>query len=369
MVMEQTNQVPSFIKLSQITIGIVGLFFVLYIGQDILIPLIFSLVIAILLNPFVNFLHRKKFNRTFAIFIAVFFAFLVTMGILFFIGSQARMFSDSLPQLKEKFTMIFSSVIKWISETFNISIGNIKQAIEKQKSQGLNNGSVVIGQTLTTISGVLVIVFLLPVYIFLFLFYKPLLLDFIAKLFPPSKHNTVVEVLGESKSMIQSYLLGLLIEAGIVAILNSTGLFILGIDYALLLGVIGALLNIIPYIGGIIAIALPMIIALATKEPVYALYVLGLYIVVQFIDNNFIVPKIVASKVKINALVSIVVVLIGGALWGVPGMFLSLPLTAIIKVIFDRIEPLKPWGFLLGDTMPQIGGSFFNLSTKKRKQS
>jgi len=82
------------------------------------------------------------------------------------------------------------------------------------------------------------------------------------------------------------------------------------------------------------------------------LLILGLYIFVQFIDNHYITPNVVASKVKINALVSVIVVLIGGALWGVPGMFLSIPLTAIMKVVFDHIDGLKPWGFLLGNIVP-----------------
>ena len=115
------------------------------------------------------------------------------------------------------------------------------------------------------------------------------------------------------------------------------------------------LLNVIPYIGGIIAVALPMMVALVTKpSPWYAFYVLVAYYIIQLIDNNYIVPYIVASKVKINALFSVIVVLAGNALWGVPGMFLSMPLLAIVKLICDHIEPLKPWGFLLGDTMPPI---------------
>jgi predicted PurR-regulated permease PerM len=125
----------------------------------------------------------------------------------------------------------------------------------------------------------------------------------------------------------------------------------MGIDYAVLLGLMGAMLNLIPYIGSIIATILPAIVSLTTKPPVYILFIIGLYIFVQLVDNNFIVPKIVASKVEINALVSIIIVIIGGALWGIPGMFLAIPLTAILKVIFDRIEPLKPLGFLLGDNM------------------
>jgi predicted PurR-regulated permease PerM len=144
------------------------------------------------------------------------------------------------------------------------------------------------------------------------------------------------------------------LESAVVAALNSFGLLILGIEYAILIGVIGALLNLIPYIGGLVAISIPMLVAIATKSPADALWVFVLYMLVQEFDNNFIVPKIVASRVKINALASIVVVLIGGAMWGVAGMFLSIPLTAIVKVIFDRITPLKPFGFLLGDNQHEI---------------
>ncbi len=135
-------------------------------------------------------------------------------------------------------------------------------------------------------------------------------------------------------------------------------LLVLGIQYALLLGIIGALLNVIPYIGGIVAVALPMMIAIATKSSAwYALYVLGLYYFIQLIDNHYIIPIIVASKVRINALFAIIVVLVGNALWGISGMFLSIPLLAIVKLICDHIDPLKPWGFLLGDTMPPILGT------------
>jgi predicted PurR-regulated permease PerM len=111
-----------------------------------------------------------------------------------------------------------------------------------------------------------------------------------------------------------------------------------------------------------------MLMAIATKSPTAALLVFGAYLLVQFIDNNYIVPKIVASRVKINALISIIVVLIGGALWGVSGMFLAIPITAIVKVIFDRIPELMPYGYLLGDTMPEIGKNFLKLRPRTKKK-
>jgi len=146
---------------------------------------------------------------------------------------------------------------------------------------------------------------------------------------------------------------GLFFEMLIMAVLNSAGLLILGIDYAIIMGILCAVLNIIPYIGGVVATLLPMIIAFVTKDSlIYPVLVLIITIVIQFIDNNLIVPKIVASRVQINALISVIAVLIGGAIWGVAGMFLSIPLIAILKVIFDHIEPLKPWGFLFGNIVP-----------------
>ena len=162
------------------------------------------------------------------------------------------------------------------------------------------------------------------------------------------------EILGETKTVIRSYLVGLFLEFIIIAILNSLGLLFLRIEYAILLGIAGALLNVIPYVGGLIAVGVFATIALLTKSPEYVVYVMILYMVIQFVDNNYIVPKIVGSKVKLNALFSILAVVAGGALWGIPGMFLSIPLLAIIKLIADRIDPLQPWGYLLGDTMPPL---------------
>jgi len=193
------------------------------------------------------------------------------------------------------------------------------------------------------------------------LFYKSLLLEFITRLFPRERHAMVGEVLLQTRSLIQRYLVGLLLEAVIVAVLDSVGLLIIGIDYAILLGVIAALLNVIPYIGGIVAISLPMLMAIATKSPTAALLVLVVYLAVQFVDNHYIVPAVVASRVKLNALVSIVVVLFGGALWGIAGMFLAIPITAIVKVICDRADPLQPFGYLLGDDQPHMASTLLNI--------
>lgn len=363
----ETKTLPLYAKLSLITMGLIAFFYILYVGQDILVPIIFATIIAILLNPVVNFLCKKGMNKVLAILIVLIVALVIIAALMYFIGSQISSFTESLPEFKQKISVIFNDMTDWVSQKFNVGKPKIAALVDKTKGEGMSNSSAVIGQTLGTIGGVLALVFLLPVYTFMILFYKPLLLEFIARLFERDKHKVVAEVLMQTKALIQSYLIGLLLEAALVAALNSAALLIIGIKYAVLIGIIGALLNLIPYIGGLVAISIPMLLAIATKEPIDALWVFIAYIIVQFIDNNFFVPKIVASKVKINALVSIIVVLIGGALWGVSGMFLAIPLTAIIKVIFDRIEPLAPYGFLLGDNQPEIGKGVLKFKNPIRK--
>jgi predicted PurR-regulated permease PerM len=366
--MDTSFKIPFYAKASLIFIGGVAFVYILFITKDILIPIVYATLIAIMLNPVVNFLHAKKINRAVAIFISLLLTIVLAVSIVYFISSQLTQFKEALPKFEVKFNELLSRMIAWTSAKFNISPEKIAVAITKGKNELISNSGSYIGQTLNTISGILVVVVLLPVYIFFILFYKPLLLEFIRKLFYKVQHKTLVEVMVESKGLIQSYLAGLLIEAAIVAALNSTGLLILGIDYAILLGTIGAILNIIPYLGGIVAVALPMLVALVNKSPSEMLLVFGVYMLVQFIDNNFLVPRIVASKVKLNALVSIVIVIAGGALWGLSGMFLSIPVTAILKVIFDRVEPLKPWGYLLGDTMPGAAKLNFDMLKPKRKK-
>lgn len=348
-------KLPFYAKASILLVGLYVLFTILYIAQGIIVPFIFAIIIAVLLHPIVNFIVRLGINRIIAIILTLFLTFLVLAGLGALLFSQASRFSDSWPVLVDKFTLLINQTITWASAYFNIDPQNIHEWILNTKAEILNSSSVAIKQTLVAAGNTIMVILLVPVYVFIILFYQPLLIDFIHKLFGESNRSQTVEIVTQTKTLIQRYLVGLVIEAVIVATLDTSVLLILGIDYALMLGIIGALLNVIPYIGGLVAVALPMMVAVITKSSPWApVYVMAAYYFIQLIDNNYIVPKIVASKVKINALFSILAILVGNALWGVPGMFLSVPLLAIVKLIFDNIESLKPWGFLLGDTMPTL---------------
>ncbi len=356
--MEVPFKIPFYAKLALIFICIFSFVIIMHLGQYIIIPIVYATIIAILLNPVVNYLTLKRVNKIIAISVAVTLATFVVLGILYIVSTQVTMFSDTYPQLKEKFNATSNELIQWISEKFNIRKVKIDEWIYEAESEEINNFA--IGEKLTEAGRMMVTVMLLPVYLFMILYYKPLLLEFSRKLFRAEYHIVVAEVLSNSKKIIQNYLVGLFFELIIIAVLYSAGLLLLGIDYAIILGITGAIVNIIPYIGKIIAIALPMLIAFITKDSLTcSVLVFCVYMFIQFVDSRYIIPKIVASRVQINALISVVVVLIGGAVWGISGMFLSIPLTAIIKVIFDHIEPLKPWGFLLGNIVPTTPKFYF----------
>jgi len=352
-----TNKVihiPLFARFTLIIIGLFTIITILYITQSIVVPLVFATIIAIVLHPAVNLLIRMKINRIIAIAIVFLIASIILAAFGTLIARQIQRVSESWPILSEKFNSVITQNIADASVRYDIDPKKIYDWIATAKTELISRGSAVIGQSLVVLGNGLVILFLIPVYVFMILFYQPILHDFIFKLFREGNQSQVGKMVTQTKVVIQRYLVGLVFEFVIVAALNSAALLVLGIQYAILLGIIGALLNTIPYIGGIISVAIYMIVALITKSPVYMFYVLAAYSIIQFVDNNYIIPKIVASKVKLNALFSIIAVIAGNALWGIPGMFLSIPLLAIVKLIFDNNESLKPWGFLLGDTMPPI---------------
>jgi predicted PurR-regulated permease PerM len=343
------KQYPFYIKSTVVLLGLVLLSISLSNLRDIISPIAFSLILAILLNPLVNRLQKKGLHKVVAISLALVLTLLIISGILYFISSQVMSFGDNLPALKTSFNQHFSQLQQWVASEMKVPIAKQQKVI----TEALNSSQALVGKTLGSTLNTVGFFVLVPIYIFLLLYYKNLVLNFLHEVFAEENSDKVSEVLGETKTAIQSYMVGLLLEALVVAVMNVTALLLLGVQYAILLGVIGALLNMLPYIGGIVAIALPIIIATVTKDGFTTqLLIIAAYAVIQFIDNHFLVPLLVSSRVKINAFFSIVIVLLGGALWGVSGMFLSIPFLAILKIIFDRVPEMKPWGKLLGDEVP-----------------
>ena len=343
------KQYPFYIKSTVILFGLILVCYALFNLRGVFAPIAFSMIMAMLLNPLTNKLMQKGMNKFFAVTVTLVIALLLVGGLFYFISAQIMSFTDNLPALKIKFNEHLGQIHHWVAVNFNITVS--KQ--QKMVDDALSNSRALVGSALGGVLNTVGFFILVPVYIFLFLFYKNLFLNFFHEIFSEESSGKVNQVLNETKKAIQSYMVGLLLEALVVAILNAIALLILGVDYAILLAIICALVNMLPYIGGIVATLLPMLIASVTKDGLSVQ--VGIVVanaIIQFTDSHFLIPLLVSSRVKINAFFSIVIVLLGGALWGVAGMFLSIPFVAILKIIFDRVPEMKPWGKLLGDEVP-----------------
>jgi predicted PurR-regulated permease PerM len=344
-----TKRYPFYIKATVILFGLVLLSYILLNLRDILVPLAFALLLAILLNPLVIFLEKHRFPPVLAIALSILVTMIFIVGLTYFLYMEIKNFADDWPVFKDKFGLLFKKLQHYARTDFGINTKKQNEYINEAET----NLKPVLATAMGTVFGGMAMVFLLPVYTFLFLFYKKLILNFLFEIFADADEKEVSVVLTQTKGAIQNYMVGLLLEALIVATLNTVALLILGVPYAVLLGILGAILNILPFIGGILAVLFPILIATVTKDGFSTqLWVVVSYMIIQFVDNHFLVPYIVASKVKINALVSIVIVLMGGALWGISGMFLSIPILGVLKIIFDRMPEMKPWGMLIGMEVP-----------------
>jgi predicted PurR-regulated permease PerM len=355
---------PFYIKVTVIMFGLVLLVYILMSLREILVPLAFALVLAVLLNPLVLFLEKIRFPRILAIALAIIIMVIFISGLTYFLVVQIKGISGDWPLFKQKFGLLFNKLQHFARTDFGINTKKQNEYI----SEAENDLKPVLASAMGSVFGGLAMVILLPVYTFLFLYYKKLILNFLFEIFSEAEEKEISVVVAQTKGAIQNYMLGILLESLIVAALNTIALMILGVPYAILLGVLGAILNILPFIGGILAVLFPVLVATATHDGFSTqLWVIVSYIIIQFVDNHFLVPYIVASKVKINALVSIVIVLLGGALWGISGMFLSIPILGVLKIIFDRLPEMKPWGLLIGKEVPtKKRGRIIPLRRKKK---
>lgn len=350
--MNETLKLPFYAKLAFTLISLICITVILYYGQDIIIPVLMAGLFAILLAPLCNFLEKRcRFSHTIASLTTVTLFVLFFVGIIFFLSWQISDMMNDWAKIKQNVNIHISNIQDMVRDNFNLS----KREQTKMINDAANdNGKTLIGTTLLSVTDTLLNVILLPIYTFLILLYRLHFIKFLGKLYKPAYHDKVQDVLRQVKVSVQSYIVGLFIEMIIVSVLTGIGFMIIGVEYAFLLGAITGILNLIPYIGIVIAGLLSVAASLTgTPDVSIIIGVIVVNIIVQFIDNNFLVPMIVSSKVEINALVSIVGIIVGNAIGGIAGMFLAIPLIAIMKVIFDRIDELHAWGYLMGDEIPK----------------
>lgn len=346
---------PFYAKLALVLLSLMAIIFIFYIGQNILIPVMMSFLFAILLYPIVQFFKSNlHFPHVLAVMITVLLFVLLFIGLFVFLSFQISDFTDDFDKIEKNINIHLRNIQGFIRDNFHLSSREQKQYIDTATEDSMEKGKEMIGTTLMSFTDTLMNLILIPIYTFLILLYRTHFLLFLSKLFKKENHEQLKNILTHIRVAINSYIVGLIIEMILVSTMTTLGFMLIGVKYAILLGIITGILNLIPYIGILFAGVLSIVASLTGSPDLsIILGVIVITVVVQLIDNNILVPMIVSSKVEINAFVSIVGIIIGGAIAGVSGMFLALPILAILKVIFDRIESLEPWGYLMGDHLPK----------------
>lgn len=352
------NQIrfPFYARLASVLLAITIIFTILYIGKGVLIPVIMALLFAILLRPISSFFKRKfRFPNVVASIITVTLFVIAILGILTFISVQISNFSEDWETIEQNITIHVTNLQNFVKESFGFDEHEQKSFIFNATSESKSSLTGMVTNFILSFSDTLFNLAMIPVYMFLFLLYQNHLITFLSKLIGEGDQESLKKILYDIKTAVQSYLFGVLIQITIIATLTTIGLTIIGVQHALLLGIITGILGLIPYLGNIIACVIT-IFATLTGSPDLSLilWILVVTAVVQLIDNNITVPLVVSSRVEINAFASIIGIFIGGMLAGIAGMFLAIPIIAILKVIFDNVPSLEPWGYLIGDDLPKI---------------
>ncbi len=341
----------------------------LYIGKPVLVLVVAALLFAFLVLPLCRRLEGWQVPRGISSAIGVLTLMIIIIGLFSFLSWESMSFIDDFPTLQNAINTKIQSFTSYVESNYSISQKEQTLWFQEKAAEMLNSGASVLLRIFSATGSFLATFVLIPITMFFMLQYRDKFKKFV-ELMNPGSHVHSLEVARKISRVSQMYIRGIFIDVLILTVLNSLGFMLLGLKYAILLGLIAAVLNIIPYVGVLIGSLIPVAIALVTKDSL--MYAVGAFAVcsaVQFLDNNFITPKVVGSSVNLNPLASILALLSGALIWGLVGMVLSIPLAGMFKVVCDNVEALRPVGYLMGEEREYKPFKFKGLRIQRRKQA
>jgi predicted PurR-regulated permease PerM len=329
---------------------IAGILLLMIFAKSLLVPLMIAAFMAMLLVPLVRRLENLKIPRTLSITISLLTILALLGAVGFFFGSQISSFAEDLTNIQGRFNSIVDQIENAIDQMFGVTNALNFENLNDQFFTFLkDNAGKISGVAFSTL-GTLGLLVLIPVYIFMFLLYRDHFTQFIIRLFKKEPKEKVITIVTELRQVIQHYILGMLKVMAILATLNAIGLMILGIKHAIFFAIFAAILNVVPYIGPLVGSIVPITFALLTKDSLwYPIGVLISFSINQSIEGHFLTPKIVGSNVSINPLTSLLALIIGGTIWGIVGMILFIPMSAILKKILELSPETEVYAFLMGE--------------------
>lgn len=341
----------SFKKVFYVIGAVFGFVAFLVLAKEVLIPLAFAFLVAFILYPVSRKFESWGTNRITSAFLAQLMMFLIMSGGIYLFSNQIANLSESFSEFQDKVIQVFADVTTYINRNFGF-VDHMEngELFEKLKTWVGESGGALVGQTFSSSANFLVGLISAIVFTFLILIYRHGLVRALVHFYPQENRERAHKMIISLQKVGQQYLSGMLIIVLILGFVNSIGLWVIGVDNPFLFGFLAAILAIIPYVGTLVGAAIPILYAFMSYDSVWIPISVAIFFwVVQFIESNFLTPKIVGGNLKVNALTSILSIIIGASIWGVAGMILFLPFSAMFKVVCDEYIELKPVSMLIGD--------------------
>lgn len=341
---------PPYLKALSVMLFIIVLIFFLIVGKSLLIPLFMGGFFAILFIPLTNWLEKKKVPRVLSTIIALLLMITMVGGLISFVIGNVTGFTKDFENVSGRVQQVAQQIDAWTIATFGIDENLEEKATSEYILSLLDQNSKSISDFLFKTVGSLSGVILIPLFMFFFLLYRDHLTHVMVSIYRDQDSTLVKLRITGLRKVILNYIVGVGKVMVILAILNITAYTALGIKHAIFFGIIGAILNIIPYVGPFFGVLLPVFYSFLTKDSLfYPIAILVIYQVIQMVEGNYLTPKIVGGNVNLNAFVTLLGLLVGGTIWGVAGMILAIPVMAILREIFGFNESTKPFALLLGE--------------------
>ena len=340
----------SFQKLFFAIATVIAVFAILILAKTILIPLGFALLISFILYPLAKKLEIWGINKMIAAFLSMLAMILILAGGIFFFLTQITNLPNELSDFQDKIMGLLRDIIVYINNHFDLETDLEQDYIIEQLKEWFKNVAFPVAEnTFYTTTSFLAGLLATIVYTFLLLIYRTGLTKAFVKFSPVDKREIALNMLKKVQKVGQKYLSGMILLIIILGLANSIGLWIIGVDSPFLFGFLAAAMSIIPYVGTTLGASIPVLYAFMSHDSLWIPFAVAvMFWAIQLIESNFLSPKVVGSSLQINALAAILSLLIGASVWGIAGMILFLPFVAMLKVICEEFESLKPIALLIG---------------------
>ncbi|QCR22009.1 AI-2E family transporter [Pontibacter sp. SGAir0037] len=347
-----SRSVKKLQRLTYSLLFLIMLVFVLIVAREFLYPIFMAVLFAYLLYPLVKIWERWGIPRIIANFFAIILSMALLVSLFVLLYKQLSVFLNDFPELQEQAMRNIDKLQMELEDHFGGAEGRDREMwLRKQIINAFEFSGGFISELLLAMTGTLTKFGLMPVYIFLMLYYRNKFHTFLLRVMHSENYPVTEQIINDISHVTKRYMSGVVIVILILCLINSTGLLLIGVEYAVLLGILSALMNFIPYFGTLIGGAIPLLYTLVVQgDPQKAFGVLGFFLLVQFTENNILTPNITGSQVNINPLFTILSIIVGGMIWGLPGMFVAVPFLGMFKIYCDHHKSMHPYAFLLGTT-------------------